>query len=92
MTLALFAQALLSVIGRRLSAAPAAPAALVPQQSRQPTRQTGPPQQAVLSSWPSRQTHRGRRGSMTAFRRKRQAQEGRYKRPLTGRTPTPSPS
>ncbi len=89
MTLALFAQALLSVIRRRLSAAPAA---LVPQQSRQPTRQKGPPQQAVLSSWPSRRTHRGRRGSMTAFRRKRQAQEGRYKRPLTGRTPTPSPS
>jgi len=91
-TLALFAQALLTVIRHRLSVAPAsAPSAPVaaPQGNRHPPRRKGPPQQAVL---PRRPTHRGSRGSMAAFRRQRQAQEGRWKRPAAGREPSPSPS
>jgi SRSO17 transposase len=83
-TLALFAQALLTVIRTRLSLS-AAPAARVPQQK-------GPPQQAAGVRRPSRRTPRGRRRSMAAFRRQRQAQEGRYTRQAAGQAPPPSPS
>ncbi len=93
-TLALFAQALLTVIRHRLSGARAALAE--PQEGRQtprPTpRQKGRPQQAVLPSRPSRRTRRGRRGSMATFRRQRQAQQGRYPPQAAGRAPSPSPS
>jgi SRSO17 transposase len=91
-TLALFAQALLTVIRHRLSVAPA------PRGSRQashPTpRQKGLPQQA---GWPSRTTRPTRRGggraSMAACRRQRQAQQGRWQRRSVGPTASlPSPS
>jgi hypothetical protein len=83
-TLALFAQALLTVIRHRLSATPA------PRSQRQapgqPPRQKGRPQQAVL---PRR---RKRRGAMAAFRGQRQAQQGRYPRRVAGHEPSPSAS
>ena len=88
-TLALFAQALLTVIRHRLAATPVTVAA--PQGSRHAPRQKGRPQQAVLPSGPNRSTHRGRRGSMATFRRQRQAQEGRTKRRSAARKPSPSP-
>jgi SRSO17 transposase len=106
-TLALFAQALLTVIRHRLSAAlPAAPDddPAAPQERRRPSQSKGPqkgrPQQAVWSSRPSRPPHRrgrgGLAGSMAAFRRQRQAQEGRYTRPTAGHesasVPSPPPS
>jgi SRSO17 transposase len=101
-SLALFAQALLTAIRHRVSAAPAVVAA--PQASRQtppppprPTeRQKGPPQQAVVPSRAKRQTRRGGgRGSMAAFRRQRQAQAGQWQRRSAGVAPSlssPSPS
>jgi len=89
-TLALFAQALLTRIRHRLSGAP------TPRGRRQapdqPPREKGPPQRAVLRSPPRRRTRRGRRGSMAAFRRQRQAQQGRYKPQPAGGASTPSSS
>ena len=94
-TLALFAQAVLTVIRTRVSVS-AAPAARVRQQRRHPPgqlpQQKGPPQQAAGVRRPRRRTQRGRRGSMAAFRRQRQAQEGRYKRQAAGQETPPSPS
>ena len=92
-TLALFAQALLTVIRHRLSLS-FAPAARAPQRRRpppgQPPQQKGPPQQAAVGSRPRRRTHCGRRGSMAAFRRQRKAQEGRYPRQSAGHETSPS--
>jgi SRSO17 transposase len=94
-TLAFFAQALLTVIRHRVSA-DLAPMAAPPASRRHPPRQQEPqkgqPQQAVLPRRPSRQARRGRRGSMAAFRRRRQAQQGHYPRQAAGRTPVPSSS
>ncbi len=103
-TLALFAQALLTVIRTRLSAAPLPTPVAASQGSRQtphptprPTgRQKGPPQQAIVPRRPNRPTRRGGgRGSLAAFRRQRQAQEGRWQRRAAGPAsslPSPSPS
>jgi SRSO17 transposase len=81
-TLALFAQALLTVIRHRLSATP------TPRSQRQAPgqlpRQKGRPQQAAL---PRR---RKRRGTMVVFRRQRQAQQGRYPRRVAGDETSPS--
>ncbi len=79
-TLALFAQALLTVIRSRLSFTPVpfTPAARAPQPLGQPPHQKGPQQQAAVGSRPRRRARRDRRSSMAAFRRQRQAQEGRY--------------
>jgi SRSO17 transposase len=92
-TLALFAQALLTVIRNRLSVS-FAPAARAPQPRRhppgQPPRQKGPLQQAAGGSRPRRRTHRGRRGSMAAFRRQRKAQQRRYPRQSAGPETPPS--
>jgi Transposase len=89
-TLALFAQAPLTRIRHRLSGAP------TPRGRRQapdqPPREKGPPQRAVLRSRPRRRTRRGRRGSMAAFRRQRQAQQGRYTPQPAGGASTPSSS
>jgi SRSO17 transposase len=82
-TLALFAQALLTVIRTRLAAIPA------PQGSRPPQRQKGPPQQAGV---PGRRTRRARRGSLAAFRQQRRAQQGRWTRRSTPTPSAPSPS
>jgi SRSO17 transposase len=86
LTLALFAQALLTVLRHRLSAAPVA---ALPG-SRHPPRQKGRPQQAVLPSRPNRRARRGRRGSMAAFRRQRRAQQGRLKHQAARQAPSPS--
>jgi SRSO17 transposase len=84
-TRALFAQALLTVVRNRISAA----LAVLPPQK-------GPLQQAVS---PSRQARRGgprargsRADSMAAFREQRQTQQGRGQRRPAGSTPAPSPS
>jgi SRSO17 transposase len=94
-TLALFAQALLTVIRHRVSA-DLAPLAAPPASHRHPPRpkelQKGRPQQAVLPSRPGRWARRGRRGSMAAFRRQRHAQQGRHPRQSAGRIPAPSSS
>jgi len=101
-TLALFAQALLTVIRTRLSAAPAVRTA--PRGSRQMPGQTPPPlprptgrqkgqaQQAVVPPRSGRPPRRGgARGGMAAFRRQRQAQAGRWQRRSASQTPTPAP-
>jgi hypothetical protein len=76
MTLALFAQAVLTVVRRDLADLP-------PPRRRQ---QKGRAQQAAFLTTPP-PTRRARRGSLAAFRRQRQAQEGRWTRRST---PTPS--
>jgi SRSO17 transposase len=73
-TLALFAQALLTVVRRHLDVAARAPA--------HAHRQKGRSQQAVWRT-PRR---RGRQGSLATFRQQRQAQEGRWPR----RSPPPA--
>ncbi len=98
-TLALFAQALLTVIRTRLnglSTAPLPAPLAAPQQRRQPPRQKGPRQQAAGVRQPSRRTRRGQRaspvGSMAAFRRQRHVQQGRWKRRPADGAPAPSSS
>jgi SRSO17 transposase len=76
MTLALFAQALLTVVRQRLGA----DASL--------TRQKGHTQQAAWRA-PAR---RGRVGSLATFRQQRRAQEGRWTRRSTATPSAPSPS
>lgn len=78
MTLALFAQAILTVVRTRLAASPTAPTA--------ETATGGPLQQAVLR--PS--APESSRGSLAAFRQQRRAQEGRLAR--RGTSPSSSPS
>jgi hypothetical protein len=89
-TLALLAQALLTVIRNRLSVsfAPAAPVTALPRR-RRPPHQRGSLQQAAVGSRPRRRTQRGRRGSLAAFRRQRQAQEGRWMRQSAGHGTAP---
>ena len=87
-TLALFAQALLTVVRGHLSA---------PQPTRAPTRapthrprQKGRSQQAA---WPTpRRGGRRRPGSLAPFRQQRRAQEGRWPRRQTTPPAAPSPS
>ena len=77
MTLALFAQALLTVVRLRL-------AATLPRGSRK----GGAVQQAA-----SRGSTGGRRGSLASFRQQRRAQEGRWGRPpRPPGPPVPSPT
>jgi len=78
MTLALFAQAVLTVARRELAGLP-------PPRGR---RQKGRSQQAAFPTSPPPK-RRARRGSLAAFRQQRQAQEGRWTRRST---PTPSAS
>jgi len=85
MTLALFAQAVLSVVRRHLAASPS-PA---PPTRR---RQKGRPQQAAFPTSPPPPTRRARRGSLATFRQQRRAQEGRWTRRSTPRPAAPSPS
>jgi SRSO17 transposase len=99
-TLALFAQALLTVIRHRLNDLSAAPtASAAPQGSRRAPRhegrQKGRAQQAVVPRQATRQTRRGGgrgspRDSLAAFRRQRQAQAGRWQRRSAGQAPPPS--
>jgi SRSO17 transposase len=77
-TLALFAQALLTLVRTRLSATP--------------PPQKGPPQQAVFPRHRTRRGDRGSPGSLAAFREQRQAQEGRWTRRSAGHAPTPPTS
>jgi SRSO17 transposase len=74
-TRALFAQALLTLVRTRLSAAPAPP-------------QKGPPQQAVFPRRRTRRAGRGSPGSLAAFREQRQAQQGHWTRRSVDRAPT----
>ena len=77
MTLALFAQALLTVVRLRLAATP-------PRGSRK----GGAVQQAA-----SRGSTGGRRGSLASFRQQRRAQQGRWPRPsppIAASGPSPS--
>lgn len=98
MTLALFAQAILTVVRTRLvgqrATTPTAPTAL--QEPLAETTQRGLPQQAVNSLLPPASTIGPSTGSLAAFRRQRRAQEGRWARrgpiiPLTT-SATPSPA
>ena len=78
MTLALFAQALLTVVRQRLAATAPPPGGA----------QRGRVQQAA-----SRGPTSGRRGSLASFRQQRQAQQGRWPRPpRPPGPPVPSPS
>lgn len=79
MTLALFAQAVLTVVRTRLAASPTAPTAA--------TATGGPLQQAVLLPSASG----SRRGSLAVFRQQRRAQEGRWLRRGTSPSSLPSP-
>jgi SRSO17 transposase len=83
MTLALFAQAVLSVVRQHL----AAPASIPPTRRRQ----RGQPQQAAFLPSPPPPTRRARRGSLATFRQQRRAQEGRWTRRSTPRPPRPPP-
>jgi SRSO17 transposase len=85
MTLALFAQALLTVVRRHLAEPGSAPS---PARSRS---QKGRPQQAVWRQPPGG-NRRGRRGSLATFRQQRQAQQGRYTRQAAGQATPPAPS
>jgi SRSO17 transposase len=82
MTLALFAQAVLTVVRRDLADLP-------PPRGR---RQKGRSQQAAFPTTPPPPTRRARRGSLAAFRQQRQAQEGRWTRRSTPTPSAPSPS
>jgi SRSO17 transposase len=75
MTLALFAQAVLTVVRRELAGLP-------PPRGR---RHKGRSQQAAFPTSPP-PTRRARRGSLAAFRQQRQAQQGRWPR----RSPPPA--
>jgi SRSO17 transposase len=92
-TLAMFAQALLTVIRHRLTGASVAPTPVATPHGSHPTphptpRQKGALQQAAVVRRPGHRTHHGRRGSpgssMAAFRQQRQAQEERWTRPSAG--------
>ncbi len=80
-TLALFAQALLTVVRQHL-AAPASPRA-----ARRALPQKGRSQQAA---WPT--SRRREQRSLTTFRQQRRAQQGRWPRRATLRPAAPSPS
>ena len=85
MILALFAQAVLTVIRRDL-------ADRSPPRGR---RQKGRSQQAAFPTTPPTPlppTRRARRGSLAAFRQQRQAQQGRWTRRSTPTPSAPSPS
>jgi SRSO17 transposase len=75
-TLALFAQAVLTVVRADL-------AALAPERASRQTRQRGRSQQAAWRAT----VRQGSRGSLATFRQQRQAQAGRWPRP----SPTSSP-
>jgi SRSO17 transposase len=79
MTLALFAQAVLTVVRRNLAGLPP------PRRGRQKGRS----QQAAFPPTPP-PTRRVRRGSLAAFRQQRRAQEGRWPRRSTSTPSTPS--
>jgi hypothetical protein len=84
-TLALFAQALLTVVRGHLDRAAVAPARV--------SRQKGRSQQAAL---PTPRRGRRRTGSLAPFRQQRRAQQGRWPRrttpPPTAPSSAPSPS
>jgi SRSO17 transposase len=84
-TLALFAQALLTVVRRDLAGLP-------PPRGRRGRQQKGRSQQAALPTTPPPSTRRARRGSLAAFRQQRQAQQGRWTRRSTPTPSAPSPS
>jgi hypothetical protein len=89
MTLALFAQAVLTVVRTRLAAPPPAPAA--------ETAKGGPLQQAVTPPppLPAPASHtEPTTGSLAAFRQQRRGQEGRWPRrgATTPSLPSPAPS
>jgi SRSO17 transposase len=82
MTLALFAQALLTVVRTHLATPSPPPAARHGQKGRS--------QQAGFSR-PTGGSHRGSRGSLAPFRQQRRAQQGRWPRRSTASSATPSP-
>jgi SRSO17 transposase len=86
MTLALFAQALLTVVRRHVADPASAPP---PARGRS---QKGQSQQAALRR-PSGGNRQGRRGSLATFRQQRRAQQGRWpRRPTPRPAAPPSPS
>lgn len=85
MTLALFAQALLTVVRRHVADPASAPP---PARGRS---QKGQSQQAALRRPPAG-TRRGSRGSLAIFRQQRRAQQGRWPRRATPRPTAPPPS
>jgi SRSO17 transposase len=95
MTLALFAQAVLTVVRTRLAqqlaTTPTAPTAPTAQPAAE-TPKGGELQQAVTPLLPPARTTTRPTGSLATFRQQRQAQEGRWPRRRTSVSSAPSPS